>query len=46
MSELINTESDTTIGIMEMKEDEETYVPVICWNLSIVSYVSDPDSSF
>ena len=48
MAELINSESETTIGIMEVKDkdDAEVYVPLICWNLAILSYVSDPDSSY
>ena len=46
MSELINTESETSIGLFEIKDDTDVYVPIICWNLSIVSYVSDPDYSY
>ena len=46
MSELINTESETTIGILETNDDNDVYVPVICWNLKINSYISDPDSSY
>ena len=44
--ELINNESETTIGVFETKDDSDVYVPLICWNLSIVSYVSDPDSTY
>ena len=47
MSELVTTESETTIGIFENRDDgADIYVPLICWNLSIERYVSDPESSF
>ena len=47
MSQLINTESEVSIGIMESKNDgPSVYVPVILWNLTIKSYVSDPDLSY
>ena len=46
MSELINTESETTIGILEKRDEDEVYVPIICWNLTILTYISDPESSY
>ena len=47
MSVLINTVSEVTIGIMETKDDDtEVYVPLILWNLVILSYLSDPDLSY
>ena len=47
MMELINTESDCTIGMMETTEnEEEIYRPVIMWNLAIESYISEKDSSY
>ena len=46
MTELINTESETTIGVLEKKDEDEVYVPIICWNLAILSYISDPESSY
>ena len=46
MSELVNTENEYTIGIMETRGEAEVYVPVICWNLTIFSYISDPDLAY
>ena len=45
--ELVNTVNDYTIGFLETNENgDENYQPVILWNLSIESYISDPDSSY
>ena len=45
--ELINTKNDFTIGVIEIGEnEEEVYRPVIMWNLSINSYLSEKDSSY
>ena len=46
MSELVNTYNDTTIGIIDLKNNEEVYTPLICWNVKVVSYISDPDHSY
>ena len=46
MSELINNRSETSIGILEAEEESEVYVPVICWNIVIESYISDSDSPY
>ena len=45
--ELVNTKNDFTIGVIEIGEnEEEVYRPVIMWNLSINSYLSEKDSSY
>ena len=45
--ELINTESDCTIGVFEtVNDDELIYRPVIMWNLYILTYLSQKDSSY
>ena len=46
MSELINNRCETSIGILEAEEESEVYVPVICWNIAIESYISDSDSPY
>ena len=45
--ELINTESDCTIGVFDnVNDDELIYRPVIMWNLTILTYISQQDSSY
>ena len=46
MTELVNTESDCTIGVIETENDVETYRPLICWNLKIESYISEKGSPY
>ena len=45
--ELVNTVNDYTIGFLEANENgDENYQPVILWNLTSESYISDPESSY
>ena len=42
MSELVNDQSEFTIGVM----DGDIYRPVIMWNLEIKSYISEKDHNY
>ena len=45
--ELINNFNDFTIGLKEPNDQgEDSYRPVIMWNLKIRSYISDPDITY
>ena len=44
--ELNNTESECTIGVFDAENDKPVYRPVIMWNLSIETYLSQKDSSY
>ena len=44
--ELVNIESESTISVIDTKDDIDIYRPVIMWNLMIDSYLSEKDTSY
>ena len=44
--ELVNTENECTIGVYDNENDDLIYRPVIMWNLTIESYLSEKDSTY